>query len=142
ADVHHHREADHLRRAVEITEGIAHRRRLRMPPARLKPIYSDNALWAIGRLSIIETQDIGCEVVHFLPAHWDIWHRGMYGLYSLNYGFYESVRLLGNFIKRWGFSHWRGFIGNNRMTISANLFCVNKTFFGITHPQWLCPKAG
>ena len=43
ADVHHYREADHLRRAVEITEGIAHRRRLGMPPAQLKPIYSDNA---------------------------------------------------------------------------------------------------
>ena len=44
ADVHHHHEADHLGRAVEITEGIAHRRRLGMSPARLKPICSDNAL--------------------------------------------------------------------------------------------------
>ena len=35
ADVHNHHEADHLGRAVEITEGIAHRPRLRMPPARL-----------------------------------------------------------------------------------------------------------
>ena len=43
ADVHHHREADHLGRAVETTERIAHRRRLGMSPAQLKPIYSDNA---------------------------------------------------------------------------------------------------
>src|SRR4030042_5858811 len=43
ADIHHHREADHLGRAVEITEGIAHRRRLRILARRLKPIYSDNA---------------------------------------------------------------------------------------------------
>src|SRR5665811_1408211 len=42
ADVHHHREADHFRRAVETTEGIAHRRRLRNLARRLKPIYSDN----------------------------------------------------------------------------------------------------
>jgi hypothetical protein len=37
-DIHHHREVTYLGRAIEITEGIAHRRRLRMPPARLKPI--------------------------------------------------------------------------------------------------------
>jgi hypothetical protein len=43
ADIHRHREADDLGRTVEISEGIAHRRRLGMPPARLKPIYSDNA---------------------------------------------------------------------------------------------------
>jgi len=43
ADVHHHREADHLGRAVEIAEGIAHHQRLGMSPARLKPICSDNA---------------------------------------------------------------------------------------------------
>ena len=43
ADVHHHRDADHFRRAVETTEGIAHRRRLRNLAKRLKPIYSDNA---------------------------------------------------------------------------------------------------
>ena len=41
--VHHHYEADHLGRAVEITERIAHRRRLRNLAGRLKPIYSDNA---------------------------------------------------------------------------------------------------
>jgi hypothetical protein len=44
-DVHHHREADHLGRTVEITEGIAHRRRLRNAPPRLKTICSDNALY-------------------------------------------------------------------------------------------------
>src|SRR5680860_1697586 len=43
ADIHHHHEADHLGRAVEITEGIAHRRRLRNLARWLKPIYSDNA---------------------------------------------------------------------------------------------------
>ena len=43
ADVHHHHEADHLGRTVEITEGIAHRPRLGMSPARLKPICSDIA---------------------------------------------------------------------------------------------------
>ncbi len=39
----HHREANYLGRAVEITEGIAHRRRLSNLTRRLKPIYSDNA---------------------------------------------------------------------------------------------------
>ena len=43
ADVHHNHEADHLGRAVEITEWIAHCRRLRNLTRRLKPIYSDNA---------------------------------------------------------------------------------------------------
>jgi phage terminase large subunit-like protein len=43
AKIHHHREADDLGRTVEVSEGTAHRRRLGMPPARLKPIYSDNA---------------------------------------------------------------------------------------------------
>jgi len=43
ADIHHHREADHLGRAVEITEWIAHRRTLRILVRSLKPIYSDNA---------------------------------------------------------------------------------------------------
>ncbi len=47
ADIHHHREADHLRRAVEITEGILHCRRLRNLTRRLKPIYSDNAHCAV-----------------------------------------------------------------------------------------------
>jgi hypothetical protein len=37
------READHLKRTVEITEGIAHRRRLWNAPSRLKPIRSDTA---------------------------------------------------------------------------------------------------
>ena len=40
-DVHHHREVDHSRRAVETTEGIAQAKDL---ARRLKPIYSDNAL--------------------------------------------------------------------------------------------------
>jgi hypothetical protein len=44
ADVHHHREADYLRRRVEITEGILHCRRLKSLARRLKPIYSDNAV--------------------------------------------------------------------------------------------------
>jgi len=44
ADIHHHREADHLRRRVEITEGVLHSRRLKNLARRLKPIYSDNAL--------------------------------------------------------------------------------------------------
>ena len=48
ADIHHHREPDHLGRAVEITEGIAHRPRLGMSPARLKPIYSDDAPHRLG----------------------------------------------------------------------------------------------
>jgi hypothetical protein len=43
ADVHHNHEADHLGRAVKITEWIAHCRRLRNLIGRLKPIYSDNA---------------------------------------------------------------------------------------------------
>ena len=48
ADVHHHREADYLRRTVEITEGLVHHRRLRNLPSRLKSIYSDNAFWPNG----------------------------------------------------------------------------------------------
>jgi hypothetical protein len=43
ADIHHHHEADHLGRVVEITERIAYRRRLRNLAGRLKPIYSDNS---------------------------------------------------------------------------------------------------
>ncbi len=43
ADVHHNHEADHLGRAIEITDRIAHFRRLRNLVRRLKPIYSDNA---------------------------------------------------------------------------------------------------
>ena len=43
-DVHHRRDADHLGRTVEITEKMAHRRRLRNPNPRLKPICSDNAV--------------------------------------------------------------------------------------------------
>jgi len=48
-DVHHHREADHLGRTVEITEGILHRCKLRNSPARLKPICSDTARPRPGR---------------------------------------------------------------------------------------------
>ena len=44
ADIHHHREANYLRRAVEISEWIAHRRTLWNIGKRLKPIYSDNAM--------------------------------------------------------------------------------------------------
>ena len=44
ADVHHHREADHLGRAVEITEGITHQRNLRTAAPQLKSIWSDTAL--------------------------------------------------------------------------------------------------
>ena len=43
ADDHHHREADDLGRAVEITNGIVHHRRQRALPFRLKPVFSDNA---------------------------------------------------------------------------------------------------
>ncbi len=42
-NVHQYREANYLGRTVEITEGIARRRRLRNLAKRLKPIYSDNA---------------------------------------------------------------------------------------------------
>ena len=44
ADIRHHREADDLGRAVEITEGIVHRRRLRELTSHLKAIYSDSAV--------------------------------------------------------------------------------------------------
>ncbi len=37
-EVNHHREADHLGRAVEMAEGVAHSRRLWDVPLRLKPI--------------------------------------------------------------------------------------------------------
>ena len=49
-DVHHHHEADHFGRAVEITEGIVHLRRLRNAPPRLKPICSDNAVETAERI--------------------------------------------------------------------------------------------
>jgi hypothetical protein len=42
-DAHHHREADHLGRRVEITEWIAPRRRLRIATLWLKSICSDKA---------------------------------------------------------------------------------------------------
>ena len=45
ADIHHDRETNYLRRAVEITEGILHRCKLRNSPACLKPICSDTALF-------------------------------------------------------------------------------------------------
>ena len=48
ADIQHHRAADYLRGAIEITEGILHRRRLRDLTSRLKPIYSDNALLQVS----------------------------------------------------------------------------------------------
>ena len=44
ADVHQHRETDHLGRAVEIAERIAHHQRLRIVPAGLKPICSDRPI--------------------------------------------------------------------------------------------------
>ena len=44
SDVHHHREADHLGRAVEITEGIGHPKTLRDVTTWLKPSCSDNAV--------------------------------------------------------------------------------------------------
>ncbi len=48
-DVHHHREADHLGRTVEITEGISNRRTLCDVLIHLKPIYSDNARYTTLR---------------------------------------------------------------------------------------------
>jgi len=53
ADIHHHREADHLGRAVEITEWIAHRRTLRIFVRSLKPIYSDNARVVLTSLVLL-----------------------------------------------------------------------------------------
>ena len=44
ADIHHHREADHLRRTVETAEEILHPWRVWKSPSRLNSIYSDNAL--------------------------------------------------------------------------------------------------
>ena len=41
ANIHHNREANYLGRRVEITEGTAHRRRLRKAIPQLKLIYSD-----------------------------------------------------------------------------------------------------
>ena len=43
ADVHHHSEAYHLGRIVELAEPIVHRRSLRIRTTRLKLICSDNA---------------------------------------------------------------------------------------------------
>ena len=42
-DTRRHHEADHLRQAIEITEGIVHHWWLRELTSRLKPIYSGNA---------------------------------------------------------------------------------------------------
>ncbi len=42
-DVHHYREANYLRRTVEITEGILHRCKLRNAAPWLKSIWSDTA---------------------------------------------------------------------------------------------------
>jgi len=43
-DIHHHRQADHLGRRVEITECIFHPQRLRAATVSLKPFCSDNAI--------------------------------------------------------------------------------------------------
>jgi hypothetical protein len=43
ADIHHHRQANYLRRRVETAEGIWHRPKLRNGIAKLKRICSDNA---------------------------------------------------------------------------------------------------
>jgi len=44
ADIHHHHEADHLGRAIEITEGIAHRRMAKDPRQEAQAnFYSDIA---------------------------------------------------------------------------------------------------
>jgi hypothetical protein len=43
ADIHHHRQANYLRRRVEISERILHRPKLRNGIAKLKRICSDNA---------------------------------------------------------------------------------------------------
>ena len=44
----HHRAADYLRRTVEITKGIVHRRRLRDPTLQPKNICSDNARFRLS----------------------------------------------------------------------------------------------
>jgi hypothetical protein len=81
ADVHHHREADHLGRAIEITEGIAHRPRLRNPKTKLKPIYSDNAL-------VLHTQSPA-----FRP-HPDMSDFGRIGRVVYSSFFWMSLRML------------------------------------------------
>jgi hypothetical protein len=50
ADVHHHRETDHIGRTVETPKGILHLLRLRTEPPGLKPMYSDNADGAVRAL--------------------------------------------------------------------------------------------
>jgi hypothetical protein len=50
ADVHDHGEADHVGRAVEAAEGIAHRRRLWIARSGLKPICFDNAISGFARM--------------------------------------------------------------------------------------------
>jgi hypothetical protein len=66
-DVHHHREADHLGRRVEITEWIAHRRRLRNAPARFKPICIDTAIEQLQ--AHIET---GIDRIIFVPYRYEM----------------------------------------------------------------------
>ena len=44
-DIHHHREANDFGRTIEIAEGIFHPLRLGSITRRLKPLYSDNALF-------------------------------------------------------------------------------------------------
>ncbi len=62
ADVQHHREANDLGRAVEITAGISHRLKLRNSPSPLKPIYSDNALQkAYPKMGETSSLDLGKE---------------------------------------------------------------------------------
>ena len=43
ADDHHYRQADDLKRTVEIAEGIVHHCRLRGLAFRFKPVFSDSA---------------------------------------------------------------------------------------------------
>jgi hypothetical protein len=44
ADVEHHRETDHLRRAIKIAERVSHPQTLRGDGRSLKPFWSDTVL--------------------------------------------------------------------------------------------------
>jgi hypothetical protein len=51
-NVEHYRQSDDLGRRLEVAKRAAfgHAETLGWPPARLKPVFSDNAFWAANRL--------------------------------------------------------------------------------------------
>jgi len=63
-DIHHHRQADHLGRCLEVSEGIPHPRTLRDALSAIKPFYPDTALATLNQLKFPKmTSRSACPIV-------------------------------------------------------------------------------